>query len=109
PSIDMIQEVKVDTNSYPAEVGRAGGAVVNLLTKSGTNDFHGGLYEYLRNDKLNANDFFANKAGVARPKYRQNQYGGSLGGRIVKDKTFFFGDYERLRILQGVPTGNIFV
>src|SRR6266446_10619386 len=108
PSIDMIQEVKVDTNSYPAEVGRAGGAVVNLLTKSGTNDFHGGLYEYLRNDKLNANDFFANKAGVVRPKYRQNQYGGSLGGRIIKDKTFFFGDYEGLRIVQGVPTGNIF-
>ena len=108
PSIDMIQEVKVDTNSYPAEVGRAGGAVVNLLTKSGTNDFHGGLYEYLRNDKLNANDFFANKAGVVRPKYRQNQYGGSLGGRIIKDKTFFFGDYEGLRIVQGQPTGNIF-
>src|SRR5712691_1327039 len=79
PSIDMIQEVKVDTNSYSAEVGRAGGAVVNLLTKSGTNQFHGGLYEYLRNDKLNANDFFANAAGTPRPAYRQNQYGGSLG------------------------------
>ena len=68
PSIDMIQEVKVDTNSYPAEVGRAGGAVVNLLTKSGTNEFHGGLYEYLRNDKLNANDFFANSTGVPRSR-----------------------------------------
>src|SRR5579859_7339445 len=80
PSIDMIQEVKVDTNSYPAEVGRAGGAVVNLLTKSGTNEFHGGLYEYFRNDKLNANDFFSNLSGVPRPKYRQNQFGGSIGG-----------------------------
>src|SRR5229473_1522241 len=108
PSIDMIQEVKVDTNSYPAEVGRAGGAVVNLLTKSGTNDFHGGLYEFLRNDKLNANDFFSNKTGVPRPKFRQNQFGGSLGGPIKKDKTFFFGDVEALRISQGVPTGLIF-
>jgi len=108
PSIDMIQEVKVDTNSYPAEVGRAGGAVVNLLTKSGTNSFHGGLYEYLRNDKLNANDFFSNKTGVPRPEYRQNQFGGSVGGPIRKDKTFFFGDVEVLRIRQGVPTGVIF-
>jgi hypothetical protein len=108
PSIDMIQEVKVETNSYPAEVGRAGGAVVNLLTKSGTNEFHGGAYEYLRNDKLNANDFFSNLSGVPRPKYRQNQFGGSLGGPIKKDKTFFFGDVEALRIRQGVPTGQIF-
>ena len=108
PSIDMIQEVKVDTNSYPAELGRAGGAVINILTKSGTNQFHGGAYEFLRNDKLNANDFFANKAGVPRPKYRQNQYGASLGGPIRKDRTFFFGDFEGLKIRQGVPTGLIF-
>src|SRR5215472_15226984 len=108
PSIDMIQEVKVDTNSYPAEVGRAGGAVVNLLTKSGTNEFHGGVYEYLRNDKLNANDFFSNLSGVPRPKYRQNQFGGSVGGPIRKDRTFFFADVEALRIRQGVPTGVIF-
>src|SRR5262244_1777103 len=108
PSIDMIQEVKVDTNSYPAEVGRAGGAVINILTKSGTNEFHGNLYEFLRNDKLNANDFFANKSGVPRAKYRQNQYGASLGGRIKRDKTFFFGDFEGLKIRQGVPTGLIF-
>src|SRR5215471_7084198 len=108
PSIDMIQEVKVDTNTYPAEVGRAGGAVVNLLTKSGTNNFHGGVYEFLRNDKLNANDFFSNLAGVPRPEYRQNQFGGSIGGPIRKDKTFFFADVEALRIVQGVPTGLIF-
>jgi hypothetical protein len=108
PSIDMIQEVKVDTNTYPAEVGRAGGAVINLLTKSGTNNFHGGVYEFLRNDKLNANDFFSNLAGVPRPEYRQNQFGGSVGGPIRKDKTFFFADVEALRIVQGVPTGLIF-
>jgi outer membrane receptor protein involved in Fe transport len=107
PSIDMIQEVKVDTNTYPAEVGRAGGAVINLLTKSGTNQWHGGAYEYLRNDKLNANDFFSNKSGTPRPEYRQNQFGGSFGGAIKKDKTFFFVDSEALRIVQGVPTGLI--
>ena len=107
PSIDMIQEVKVDTNSYPAEVGRAGGAVVNLLTKSGTNDWHGGAYEYWRNDILNANDFFSNLSGTPRPEYRQNQFGGSFGGPIKKDKTFFFVDTEALRIVQGVPTGLI--
>jgi outer membrane receptor protein involved in Fe transport len=105
PSIDMISEVKVDTNSYSAEEGRAGGAVVNLLTKSGTNQWHGGAYEYLRNDKMNANDFFANLAGNPRPEYRQNQFGGSFGGPIRKDKTFFFVDTEALRIVQGVPTG----
>ena len=109
PSIDMIQEVKVDTNSYPAEVGRAGGAVINLLTKSGTNDWHGGAYEYLRNDKVNANDFFSNLGGIPRPEYRQNQFGGSFGGRIRKDKTFFFADSEALRIVQGVPTGQLTV
>ena len=108
PSIDMIQEVKVDTNTYPAEVGRAGGAVINLLTKSGSNEFHGGVYEYFRNDQLNANDFFSNLTGIPRPEYRQNQFGGSLGGRIKKDKTFFFGDVEALRIIQGQPTGVIF-
>jgi hypothetical protein len=105
PSIDSIEEVKIDTNNYPAEVGRAGGAVVNLITKSGTNAFHGGVYEYFRNDKLNANDFFANGAGIPRPEFRQNQFGGSVGGRIIKDKTFFFADFENLRVIQGKNTG----
>ncbi|HUB33248.1 MAG TPA: TonB-dependent receptor [Bryobacteraceae bacterium] len=105
PSIDSIEEVKIETNNYPAEVGRAGGAVVNLITKSGTNAFHGGLYEYFRNDRLNANDFFANGAGIARPEFRQNQFGGSLGGRIIKDTTFFFADFENLRLIQGKNTG----
>ena len=105
PSIDSIEEVKVDTNSYPAEVGRAGGAVINIITKSGSNDFHGGLYEYFRNDKLNANDFFANSGGIRRPEFRQNQFGGSFGGRIKKDRTFFFGDIEELRQIQSKNTG----
>ena len=86
--------------------GRAGGAVINLITKSGTNAFHGGAYEYLfRNDKLNANDFFANSAGIGRAEFRQNQFGGSVGGRIKKDKTFFFADIENLRLIQGKNTG----
>src|ERR1700694_5335835 len=105
PSIDSLEEVKVDTNTYPAEEGRAGGAVVNLITKSGTNSFHGGVYEYFRNDKLNANDFFANSANIGRAEFRQNQFGGSVGGRIIRDKTFFFGDIEVLRLIQGKNTG----
>jgi hypothetical protein len=105
PSIDSIEEVKVDINTYTAEVGRAGGAVINIVTKSGTNDFHGGLYEFFRNDKLNANDFFANSGGLARPEFRQNQFGGSLGGPIIRNKTFFFGDLEELRLIQGKNTG----
>ena len=79
--------------------------MVNLLTKSGTNEWHGGAYEYFRNNLLNANDFFSNLTGVPRPEYRQNQFGGSFGGAIRKDKTFFFVDTEALRIVQGVPTG----
>jgi hypothetical protein len=105
PSIDSLEEVKIDTNAFPAEEGRAGGAVINLITKSGTNAFHGGVYEYFRNDKLNANDFFANSAGIGRAEFRQNQFGGSLGGHIIKNKTFFFGDMEVLRLIQGKNTG----
>ena len=105
PSIDSLEEVKIDTNAYPAEEGRAGGAVINLITKSGTNSFHGGIYEYFRNDRLNANDFFGNSSGIARPEFRQNQFGGSIGGPIIKDKTFFFGDIEVLRLIQGKNTG----
>src|SRR5579862_8506058 len=105
PSIDSLEEVKIDTNAFPAEEGRAGGAVINLITKSGTNAFHGGVYEYFRNDKLNANDFFANSAGIGRAEFRQNQFGGSVGGHIIKNKTFFFGDIEILRLIQGKNTG----
>jgi len=105
PSIDSVEEVKIDTNAYPAEEGRAGGAVINLITKSGTNTFHGGVYEYFRNTQLNANDFFANSAGIGRAEFHQNQFGGSAGGPIIKNKTFFFGDIEVLRLIQGKNTG----
>jgi hypothetical protein len=100
PSIDAIAEFRVVTSLYPAELGRTGGGVINLITKSGTTQFHGGVFEYLRNDKLDGRDFFTKTGVSAKPEYRQNQFGGSLGGPLFT-RTFFFGDYEGLRIVQG--------
>jgi hypothetical protein len=110
PSIDALEEFKVQTSTYSAEFGRSSGGVVNIQIKSGTNAFHGSLFEFLRNDKLDANDFFNNKFGRARPPFRQNQFGGAYGGRIIRDKTFFFMDYQGWRVrqaqtyLSNVPT-----
>jgi len=110
PAIDAIAEVKVDTNDFNAEVGRSAGAVVNIITQSGTNDFHGTAYEFFRNDIFDARDYFTTVAsGVAKPEYRQNQFGGSVGGPIVKKRTFFFGDAEDNRIIQGQPSGLLTV
>lgn len=95
-SIDAIQEFRVYANSFSAEYGQALGGVINLITKSGTNEFHGGLFEYLRNEKLDARNYF-NVPPAQQPAYRLNQFGGSLGGPIVKDKLFFFGNYEGVR------------
>ena len=95
PSIDAVQEVNVSTNLYPAEVSRTVGGVADVITKSGTNTFHGSLFEYLRNDALDARNYFASTGH--KPELRQNQFGGSIGGPIRKDKTFFFGDYEGFR------------
>ena len=96
PSIDSIAETRILTNNFSADQGRSAGAVINIITKSGTNAFHGSAYEYFRNDKLNAFSFqFGNH--FAKPELRQNQFGGSLGGFIFKDKTFFFGDAEFFR------------
>lgn len=100
PSVDAIGEFKVETNSYSSEFGRGNGAIMNAVIKSGTNQFHGDLYEFFRNDKLdgrNAFDFFG------RQPYQQNQFGATLGGPIIKDRTFFFVDYEGLRIRQALP------
>ena len=105
PSIDAISEIRVQTNDYTAEAGRTAGGVINIVTKSGANQLHGTLYEYFRNDVLDAtNDIVQPQAGVilAKSELRQNQFGGSLGGRIVKSKTFFFGDYEGFRQVAGV-------
>jgi len=101
PSIDSIQEFQVQTNNYAAEYGRNSGSVVNLVTKSGTNQFHGSLYEFLRNNVLDARNFFANP-NAASPELRLNQFGGAIGGPIQKDKTFFFGNYEGFRQVAGI-------
>lgn len=99
PSIDAIAEFQVQTNVYPSEVGNTPGAVVNLITKSGSNTIHGSAYEFLRNDIFDGRYFFATLG--PKPEFRQNQFGGSIGGPIRTDKTFYFGDYEGLRIIQG--------
>ncbi|MBI3696691.1 MAG: carboxypeptidase regulatory-like domain-containing protein [Acidobacteria bacterium] len=101
PTQDAIAEFRVQTNSMGPEVGRLAGGAVNLTTRSGTNSFHGTAYEFLRNKVLNANTFFNNKAGVARPAFTQNQYGFNVGGPVQKDKTFFFFGYEGFKLRQG--------
>jgi hypothetical protein len=102
PSVDDIQEFKVITNPYSAEYGRSPGAAVVVTTKSGTNQFHGLLYEYLRNNVLDANDFFSNRNGLVKPKNQRNQFGGNIGGPAIKDKLFGFFDWESTRINNGV-------
>src|SRR5438552_907493 len=97
PSVDAVQEFKVKTSTFSAEFGHAAGAVVNATIKSGTNQFHGTAFEFLRNDKLDANNFFTNAAGQPRAAFRQNQFGGAIGGPIVHNRTFFFADYQGTR------------
>jgi hypothetical protein len=97
PSVDAVQEFKVKTNSFSAEFGHAAGAVVSATIRSGANDYHGTLFEFLRNDKFDANNFFTNAAGLEKAKFRQNQFGGTFGGPIIRNKTFFFGDYQGTR------------
>jgi len=97
PTVEGTREFKVITNAMSAEFGRTSGGIVSLITKSGTNEFHGSLFEYIRNDKFNANEFFANKAGRARPTLKWNQFGGSLGGPVIRNSLFFFGNYEGYR------------
>jgi hypothetical protein len=106
---DMVQEFKVETNNFSAEYGRAAGGVFNVITKSGSNQYHGTLYEFFRNNKLNANDYFANSTGTARPPFKYNQFGGTVGGPVTiphlyngHNKTFFFVSVEDVRFIQGV-------
>jgi hypothetical protein len=108
PPVDAIQEFKVQTSDFSAEFGRSGAAVLNATIKSGTNSFHGSAWEFFRNDKLDAADFFENAGGVPKGALRQNQFGFMAGGPVViprvfngKDKLFFFGDYEGFRRVQG--------
>jgi hypothetical protein len=102
--VDAIQEFSVLTGGFSAEYGKASGGVVNAITKSGTNAFHGDVYEFLRNSGMDANDFFSNGANQPRAEFRRNQFGVAAGGPIIKDKTFVFGDYEGLRQVKGIPT-----
>lgn len=107
PTIESTQEFKILTNAMSAEFGRTAGGIVSVITRSGTNEYHGNLFEYLRNDKLNANEFFSNKAGRQRPSLRWNQFGGSLGGPIVRNRLFFFANYETFmerRVSQQIQT-----
>jgi len=97
PILDSIQEFKVLANSYAAEFGRGGGAQVIVSTKSGTNDFHTSLWEFLRNDQLDARDFFNKKDSGPKPPFRRNQFGATAGGPIRHGETFFFGAYEGVR------------
>jgi hypothetical protein len=107
PSPDSIEEFRVISNNFDAEYGRNSGAVVNVVTKSGTNDLHGSFYEFFRNDVLNANAFTFSPA--PKPGFKQNQFGGTLGGPIKKDKTFIFGSYEGRRIVKGIDSQQVTV
>jgi hypothetical protein len=108
PSVDAIQEFKIVTSPYAAEYGRSPGASVSVSTKSGTNQIHGTAYDFFRNEKMDTIDFLSERAAAltnttpVKPANKQNQFGGNLGGPIVKDKAFFFVDYEGTRITRGV-------
>ncbi|MCI0620992.1 MAG: carboxypeptidase-like regulatory domain-containing protein [Acidobacteria bacterium] len=123
PSVDAVQEFRVQTSNYSAEFGLTGGGIINLIYKSGTNELHGSLYEFLRNSVFDANNFFNNRNGIPLASFKRNQFGGSIGGPVVlpkklfgplgydgHNKTFFFASYEGLRersgtnLLTTVPT-----
>ncbi len=102
PAVDSLDEFKLQTSTYSAEFGKSLGGVVNLQIKSGNNSFHGSIYDFHRNDAFDANNFFNNRAGIKKPDFKQNQFGATLGGPVIKDKTFFFASYQGLRLNQGV-------
>ena len=100
PVVDAIQEYRVMTSNYQAQYGESAGSVTEVETKSGSNQFHGNAWEFLRNDKLNANTFFNNQGGVARPGFRRNEFGATVGGPVIRNRTFFFADYQGIRLTQ---------
>jgi hypothetical protein len=106
PSINIIQEFKVDNSTFSAEYGQSSGAVVNIATRTGGNEFHGELFEFFRNDALDARNFFEHTSSKPAP-FKRNQFGGSLGGPIIKDKTFFFVSYESLRQRQELNLNSL--
>jgi hypothetical protein len=106
-SVDAMQEFRVQTSTFAPEFGRAPGAQVSIVTRSGTNQFHGTLFDYFRNDVLDANNWFANHDSLPKPAERQNDFGGVFGGPILKGKSFFFGSYEGLRLRQPLTAETI--
>src|SRR5260370_1787787 len=103
PTLDSIEEFRLLTNSFNAEYGRFSGAIVNVVTKSGTNEIHGSVYEFLRNEKLDARSYFDQERGV----FKRNQFGGTIGAPIVKNKLFVFGDYQGTREIRGVSQKQV--
>ena len=106
PNPDMIEEFKVQTGLYDAVFGRAAGSNASVITKTGTDQYHGAIFEFLRNDVLNANDFFLNRTRQSRPALKENQFGFALGGPIKKDKVLFFGAYQGTRQVNGTAAGQ---
>src|SRR6202162_5846793 len=104
PTLDSLGEFRILTNNFDAEYGNYSGGLINVVTKSGTNDYHGNLFEFLRNTDFDAANYFDKGQ---RGAYHQNQFGGTFGGPIVKDKIFFFADYQGNRVIQGIDTGDI--
>jgi len=114
PSPDAVEEMRAQTNAFDAEYGHSAAAFINVTTRGGTNQWHGNLYDYLRNEALNANDFFSNRSGLKKAKFHQDTYGGSLGGPLTlptlyrgRDRTFFFFNYEGTQLRQGGNTASI--
>ncbi len=110
PTVEGTQEFKVQTNSMPAEYGGSGGGIVNIVTKSGTNEYHGAMFEFLRNSAMDSNGFFSNQSGIPLASFKRNQYGAAFGGPVIipklyngKNKTFLFVSWESLNQLGGVP------
>jgi hypothetical protein len=101
PAVEAIQEFKIQQTNFSAEFGNSSGTIANVVTRSGTNQYHGELFEFLRNNVLNANNFFANSAGLAQPHLTRNDFGGTIGGPILKSRTFFFFDFNAIRALNG--------
>jgi hypothetical protein len=99
-SVDALEEFRIHTSAYAPEFGRTPGAQISVVSRSGTNEFHGSLFDYFRNDALDANDWFANSRGLPKAAIRQNDFGGVLGGPLVRDRIFFFSSYEGLRLRQ---------
>jgi hypothetical protein len=114
PSPDAVEEMRAQTNAFDAEYGHSAAAFINVTTRGGTNQVHGSVYDYLRNEALNANDFFSNRSGLKKSKFHQDTYGGTLGGPVMipkvykgRDRTFFFFDYEGTQLRQGGNTASI--